>query len=198
MNKKTLRLLAFTTLLCFFYTSCSVEDNPVVPPQKQHTEAVNELIRICNENTEVRQLLEQAISQAAVINPDRRYNPAQSFDEFCDFVDRNIRCLPWDVMPYPAPGTYGQSLYGRVDQGIGYFWIPDGRDTCLCHHRNEGLRTRGDVACGHVADMQRQLDSIAARRTRVEAGRRDGILPVWRQRHRDDIPEGCRGEPFAS
>lgn len=123
MNKKTLRLLVFTTLLCFFYTSCSVEDNPVVPPQKQHTEAVNELIRICNENTEVRQLLEQAISQAAVINPDRRYNPAQNFDEFCDFVDRNIRCLPWDVMPYPAPGTYGQSLYGRVDQGIGYFWF---------------------------------------------------------------------------
>lgn len=123
MNKKTLRLLAFTTILCFLYTSCSVEDNPVVPPQKQHTEAVNELIRICNENTEVRQLLEQAISQAAVINPDRRYNPAQNFDEFCDFVDRNIRCLPWDVMPYPAPGTYGQSLYGRVDQGIGYFWF---------------------------------------------------------------------------
>ena len=123
MNKYHLRLFAFTTVFCLLYASCSVEDSPVVPPQKQHTKAVQELIRICDENTEVRLLLEQAISQAATINPDRRYNPAQNLDEFYDFVDRNIRCLPWDVMLYPAPSDYGQSLYGRVDQGIGYFWF---------------------------------------------------------------------------
>ena len=123
MNKNALRLLAFTTMLCFLYTSCSTEDHPVVPPQKQHTEAVQELINICNKHAEIRYLLEKSISQAATINPDRRYNPAQTFDEFCDFIDHNIRCLPWDVMPYPAPNDYGQSLYGRVDQGVGYFWF---------------------------------------------------------------------------
>lgn len=106
-------------------TSCSNDDNPIedVPPQKRHTEAVRDLMRICNENTEVRQLLEHAISQAASINPDRRYNPAQTLEEFYDFVDWNVRQLPWEVMTTASPTDYGQSLYGRTDQGVGYFWF---------------------------------------------------------------------------
>ncbi|MBO6253167.1 MAG: hypothetical protein J6O49_05880, partial [Bacteroidaceae bacterium] len=34
-----------------------------------HTKAVRELMKICNENHEVRHLLEKAIAQAASINP---------------------------------------------------------------------------------------------------------------------------------
>ena len=123
MNKTPSRIL-FCLLLCYlFLTACSVEDNPNVPPQQEHTQAVKELIRICDGNTEVKQLLEHAIRQAASINPDRDYNPAQTLDEFYDFVDRNVRCLPWDVMIHPSPTDYGRSLYGRTDQGIGYFWF---------------------------------------------------------------------------
>ena len=103
--------------------SCTDED-PVVPePEREHTEATKALIRICNENAEVKALLEHAIRQAASINPDRRYNPAQTLTEFYDFVDWNVRQLPWDVMIHPAPNDYGRSLYGRTDQGIGYFWF---------------------------------------------------------------------------
>ena len=104
-------------------TSCSNDDNTVVQPQRQHTVATRELMRICNENREVHQLLEHAISQAASINPDRRYNPAQTLDEFYDFVDWNVRQLPWEVMTTASPTEYGQSLYGRADQGVGYFWF---------------------------------------------------------------------------
>ena len=112
-------------LISGLLASCSVDDTPVVIPEqpKQHTEAVNALIKICAENAEVRQLLQHAISQAAAINPDRDYNPAQTLTEFYDFIDRNVRCLPWDVMIHPAPNDYGRSLYGRTDQGIGYFWF---------------------------------------------------------------------------
>ena len=92
-------------------------------PLPHHTQAVTELMDICNHNTEVRKLLQHAIRQATDINPDRRYNPAQTIEEFYDFVDYNVRCLPWDVMLTPSPTPYGQSLYGRVDQGIGYFWF---------------------------------------------------------------------------
>lgn len=115
--------LITTILVTLLYTSCSVDDTPMPQPERQHTQAVNELIAICDNNAEVRNLLEHSIRQAAEINPDRRYNPAQTLDEFYDFVDRNIRCLPWDVMLNPSPTEYGQSLYGRVDQGIGYFWF---------------------------------------------------------------------------
>lgn len=118
--------IVIIALVVFGLFSCTQEDNPLRPdpqPVAEHTEAVKELIRISPEGSEVRQLLEHAIRQAADINPDRQYNPAQTFDEFCDFVDHNVRCLPWDVMLHPAPNDYGRSLYGRTDQGIGYFWF---------------------------------------------------------------------------
>ena len=115
---------AMVVIVCFGLYSCSQDDTVGPEPQPvEHTEAVKELIRICPENSEVRQLLEKSIHQAAAVNPDRRYNPAQTFDEFCTFVDRNIRCMPWDVMLYPASTDNGSSLYSRVDQGVGYFWF---------------------------------------------------------------------------
>lgn len=122
--KKSLSLIVGLLLLVgVLMVSCTDED-PVVPePEREHTEATKALIRICNENAEVKALLEHAIRQAASINPDRRYNPAQTLTEFYDFVDWNVRQLPWDVMIHPAPNDYGRSLYGRTDQGIGYFWF---------------------------------------------------------------------------
>jgi len=96
----------------------------IVPDYKgQHTEAVTELIRIVEGNAEVKHLLEKSIARAAEVNPDQRYNPAQTLSEFYDFVDWNVRQLPWDVMKTQAPGEYGQSLYGRADQGVGCFWF---------------------------------------------------------------------------
>ena len=88
---------------------------------RSHTEAVEELVEICNGNSEVRSLLEHAIKQAAQINPDRKYNPAQTLDEFYDFIDWNIRSLPWDVMTGLTADK--ASLCSRLDQGVGYFWF---------------------------------------------------------------------------
>lgn len=116
-------LLSTTLLCCTLFTACTNNDYPAVPTTPQHTEATEALVRICNENAEVKQLLEHAIAQAAEINPDRQYNPAQSLSEFYDFIDWNVRQLPWDVMIHQAPSDYGRSLYGRTDQGIGYFWF---------------------------------------------------------------------------
>ena len=110
-------------IFCSYLAACTDYDLPDPDPREEHTEAVWALMDICNENAEVKGLLEHAIRQAAQINPDRRYNPAQTLKEFYDFVDWNIRQLPWDVMIHPAPNDYGKSLYGRTDQGIGYFWF---------------------------------------------------------------------------
>lgn len=106
------------------FTSCSNDDTPITQEQeRQHTEAVSELIRLMDGNPGVKALLEKSIAKAAEVNPDRRYNPAQTLTEFYDFVDWNVRQLPWDVMIHQAPSEYGQSLYGRTDQGVGYFWF---------------------------------------------------------------------------
>ena len=104
--------------------ACSNDDTPITPEkERQHTEAVSELIRLMDGNPDVKALLEKSIAKAAAVNPDRRYNPAQTLTEFYDFVDWNVRQLPWGVMIYQAPSEYGQSLYGRTDQGVGYFWF---------------------------------------------------------------------------
>ncbi len=118
-----------TLMLCLLivasgaFVSCSDTSDTPTPPSRQHTAAVEELMDICQHNAEVKALLTHAIAQAATINPDRHYNPAQTLDEFYDFIDWNVRQLPWDVMIHPAPNDYGRSLYGRTDQGIGYFWF---------------------------------------------------------------------------
>ena len=115
---------ALTVICCLaLMVACSDDDMPVTPEPQQHTEAVNELIRLLDGNAETKRLLEKSITRAAEVNPDRRYNPAQTLTEFYDFVDWNIRQLPWDVMIHQAPSEYGQSLYGRTDQGVGYFWF---------------------------------------------------------------------------
>jgi phosphatidylserine decarboxylase precursor len=125
MNKKIyLWLLPAVVLYSTLFTACANYDDPVEPtPAPKRTEATEALIKICNENAEVKSLLEHAIAQAAEINPDRRYNPAQSLDEFYDFIDWNVRQLPWDVMIHHSPDEYGRTLYGRTDQGVGYFWF---------------------------------------------------------------------------
>ena len=124
MNKRINLWLLLAVVLCStLFTACSNDDDPVVPPTQQRTEASKALIKICNENAEVKSLLEHAIAQAAEINPDRRYNPAQSLDEFYDFIDWNVRQLPWDVMIHHSPDEYGRTLYCRTDQGVGYFWF---------------------------------------------------------------------------
>ena len=71
-------MLAVILIFCGIITSCSNDDTSANPPQQEHTLAVTELIRICEQHTEVKQLLEHAIQQAATINPDPNYNPAQT------------------------------------------------------------------------------------------------------------------------
>ena len=61
-------------------SACSNDDMPITPEQ-QHTEAVSELIRLMDGNPEVKALLEKSITKAAEVNPDRRYNPAQTLTE---------------------------------------------------------------------------------------------------------------------
>lgn len=117
------KVLTLILLVSGFFVACTDDDEYHDPPLREHTRAVTELMKICDKNPEVKSLLQHAIRQAADINPDTLYNPAQTLNAFYDFVDRNVRCLPWDVMVHPAPNDYGRSLFGRTDQGIGYFWF---------------------------------------------------------------------------
>lgn len=96
MKQKKLNWVLVCCLMVL--AACSTDDTPITPePERQHTEAVSELMRLMDGNPEVKALLEKSIAKAAEVNPDRWYNPAQTLTEFYDFVDWNVRQLPWDV-----------------------------------------------------------------------------------------------------
>jgi len=90
MMMKAIDLFKVSAIVCCLavMVACTNDDTPVpTEPEREHTEAVSELIRLLDGNPEVKALLEKSITRAAEVNPNRRYNPAQTLTEFYDFVD---------------------------------------------------------------------------------------------------------------
>ncbi len=78
-------------LLIFCLASCHSEDVEIV---KVHGAASTELINIVNSNTELKVLLEKFIAMAKQQNPDKATNPAQTLEEYYDFIDWATTAMP--------------------------------------------------------------------------------------------------------
>jgi phosphatidylserine decarboxylase len=85
----------------------------------QHKQATNEFIAMLDADPELKALMEKSIEKAAKINPDRTTNPAQTLDEFYDFIDWSTTCEPWGVLE----GAEYPTLYNEIDQSIDYLWF---------------------------------------------------------------------------
>ena len=106
-------------LLIFCLASCHSEDVEIV---KVHGAASTELINIVNSNTELKVLLEKFIAMAKQQNPDKATNPAQTLEEYYDFIDWATTAMPWGVISQPE----GTDLFTRIDQSLNYlFFIND-------------------------------------------------------------------------
>ena len=66
---------------------------------------------------ELKAMMEESIALAAVHNPDRRTNPAQSLEAYYNFLDWSATCMPWNILDAESP-----SLYARIDQSLNYFY----------------------------------------------------------------------------
>lgn len=71
------------------------------------------------ENISLRALLEQSLAQAAVANPHRETNPVRTVEEWCAYVERFARCMPWQGMDIGEEASF----FRRIDQNIGYFYF---------------------------------------------------------------------------
>ena len=67
----------------------------------------------------LKRLLEESIAKAAAANPDKDTNPAQSLQEFIDFVEWSSTTLPRFILKLPT----GSSLYDQIDQGVDYLYF---------------------------------------------------------------------------
>jgi phosphatidylserine decarboxylase precursor len=131
---KTKRSLAW---LFVAFISCSLlslsvlaEDNKQA--QKKHEPITQQLITMVEHNAKLKEMLVESVEKAKKINPDRVTNPAQTFEEYCAFVDWAAKAMPWSILPnLPYP-----RLYEQIDQSLDYFYFIN--DQPLTELENKG------------------------------------------------------------
>lgn len=99
--------LALVLLLC---TACATTPTPT----RHDGPATLELKRLVAANPTVKRLLIASIERARQVNPDRRTNPAQSLEQYYDFVSWAERAIPGSLLKERA----GATLYQRIDQSL--------------------------------------------------------------------------------
>jgi phosphatidylserine decarboxylase len=110
-----LRSLALWFLLC----ACSAAVHAATTEEGQATRALRHVVET---NPEIKHLLTRSIEQAKRINPDPLTNPAQTLEQYYDFVSLAERALPGSLIE-PKPNA---TLYRRMDQSLAYlFFISD-------------------------------------------------------------------------
>jgi len=88
-------------------------------PTSHDGPATLELKRLVAANPEVKRLLIASIERARQVNPDRLTNPAQSLEQYYDFVSWAERAIPGSLLKERADAT----LYQRIDQSLSYLYF---------------------------------------------------------------------------
>jgi phosphatidylserine decarboxylase len=102
-------------LLLLVFFSC----NPLKEKKQAYGPETLELISIVDQNPEIKRLLLASIEQAKKINPDKNSNPAQSLEEYYDFIAFAEKAMPWQLLPKMSyPG-----LYHTMDQSLCYYYF---------------------------------------------------------------------------
>ncbi|MFT6415313.1 MAG: hypothetical protein ACJARZ_000648 [Dokdonia sp.] len=78
-----------------------------------------ELINLVHQNPEIKSLLLASIERAKKVNPDKQTNPAQTLEEYYQFVAWTENVMPWQFLEV----DYANTLYDRIDQSLCYFFF---------------------------------------------------------------------------
>ncbi len=105
-------MLLFTTVVI----ACGKTD--VKPDSGKRQQITIDFIKMMDEDPELKQLMEESISLAAINNPDKKTNPVRSLDEYYDFLDWSATCMPWNILD----GQNNADLYRSIDQSLDYFY----------------------------------------------------------------------------
>jgi phosphatidylserine decarboxylase len=116
MNKNNRIIILCLLVVIALQLSCERDDSYEKPIYGQKT---LELISIVDNNPNIKSMLIKSIAQAKVVNPDKNTNPAQTLNEYYDFVTWAETCMPWSILP-KTPYT---SLYDKIDQSLDYFYF---------------------------------------------------------------------------
>lgn len=108
----------FLISLSFILLSCQRQKNAGAE-EKQYNATTQKLIDIVEQDSRIKTLLSEAIEKGKKINPDKSTNPAQSLEEYYDFIDHSQKAMPWDVIFCPGQ----PSIFGRMYQALCYCYF---------------------------------------------------------------------------
>jgi phosphatidylserine decarboxylase precursor len=109
-----LSVIAWSSFLSF---SALAQENKLA--QTKHESATEQLITMVEHNAELKNMLIKSIESAKIINPDKVTNPAQTLEQYYDFIDWATKAMPWSILPnLPYP-----KLYEQIDQSLDYFYF---------------------------------------------------------------------------
>jgi phosphatidylserine decarboxylase len=112
-----LLLASAAAAICFFsgVSAFSQQKQPV----HEHETITKRLMALADQNPDLKRLLVSSIEKARTINPDLSTNPAQTLEQYYDFIDWASKSMPWALLPklsYPR-------LYDLMDQSLAYFYF---------------------------------------------------------------------------
>ena len=89
------------------------------------SKSVQKLKKLLDENKNIKDLIEKSISKAKEINPDRKTNPAQTLNEYYNFLEASLTRMPWKILDEDFFTLQEKTdLAFRTDQCIIYpYWI---------------------------------------------------------------------------
>ena len=120
VKKSPAWLLIFLAILAIsFISSHGVLADSDKPSKQGHEKITQQLAAIVDGNPETKHLLVKSIGKARKINPDAATNPAQTLEEYYDFIDWAAKAMPWTLLPKLSYSM----LYDRIDQGLAYFYF---------------------------------------------------------------------------
>lgn len=79
------------------------------------------LSELFHRRPDLRQAMEQALAEAALLCPDKAMNPVRSLSALYDFLDSFLLSMPWE--PLYSSAVHEASLFRRIDQSTGYFYF---------------------------------------------------------------------------
>jgi phosphatidylserine decarboxylase len=113
MKKHTLFVFSISFLLLISCVNNTNED------KSDYGVKTLELISIVDTNPEIKSLLLASIEHAKKVNPDKQTNPAQTLEEYYQFVSWTEDAMPWQFLEI----DYANTLYDKIDQSLCYFFF---------------------------------------------------------------------------
>lgn len=113
---------ALCSVLVFLLCAACGAPPPTPAPQpepKQYLGSAGELQKKVEADPELKRLLTRAIEEGRRINPDPGTNPAQSLEQYYEFINFAEAATPANLIKHPPDAT----LYTRIDQSLGYLYF---------------------------------------------------------------------------